>query len=148
MEHSYDGDWGNDEYWLAEHGFDPDVEGWNYDFFDRNVRDRTVVSQEARLLVEELVVGAYWKRLEEEDNAAGYLFGGDATDLNGRYEIDNLAFYGQYGLDLSEKLRLEVNARLDRNDTAYEGTTTNYGADSTSTAFAVRSMVGRRQSGP
>ena len=142
LEHSFDGDWGNDEYWLAEHGFDPDVEGWSYDFFDRNVRDRTVVSQEARLLVEELVVGAYWKRLEEEDNAAGYLFGGDATDLNGRYEIDNLAFYGQYGLALGEKLRLEVNARLDRSDTAYEGTTTNYGADSTSTAFAVDQWLG------
>ena len=93
-------------------------------------------------MVEELVVGAYWKRLEEEDNAAGYLFGGDATDLNGRYEIDNLAFYGQYRLALSEKLRLEVNARLDRNDTAYEGMTTNYGADSTSTAFAVDQWLG------
>ena len=143
LEHSFDGDWGNDEYWLqAPYNFDPDVEGWSYDFFDRNVRDRTVLSQEARLLVEELVVGAYWKHLEEEDNAAGYLFGGDATDLNGRYEIDNLAFYGQYGLALGEKLRLEVNARLDRNDTAYEGTTTNYGADSTSTAFAVDQWLG------
>ena len=124
LEHSFDGDWGNDEYWLqAPYNFDPAVEEWSYDFFDRNVRDRTVLSQEARLLVEELVVGAYWKRLEEEDNAAGYLFGGDATDLNGRYEIDNLAFYGQYGLALNEKLRLEVNVRFDRNDTAYEGTT-------------------------
>ena len=143
LEHSFDGDWGNDEYWLqAPYNFDPDVEGWSYDFFDRNVRDRTVLSQEARLLVEELVVGAYWKRLEEKDNAAGYLFGGDATDLNGRYEIDNLAFYGQYGLVLGQGLRLEVNARLDRNDTAYKGTTTNYGADSTSTAVAVDQWLG------
>ena len=143
LEHSFDGDWGNDEYWLqAPYNFDPDAEGWSYDFFDHNVRDRTVVSQEARLLVEELVVGAYWKRLEEEEDAAGYLFGGDATDLNGRYQIDNLAFYGQYGLALGEGLRLEVNARLDRNDTVYEGTTTNYGADSTSTAFAVDQWLG------
>ena len=142
LEHSYDGDWGNDAYWLQEHGFDPEEEGWSYDFFDRNMRDRTVLSQEVRLLVKELVVGAYWKRLEEEDNAAGYLFGGDATDLNGHYEIDNLAFYGQYGLVLAPRLRLEVNARLDRNDTAYEGTTTNSGADSTSTAFAVDQWLG------
>lgn len=142
LEHSFDGDWGNDAYWLQEHNFDPEAEGWSYDFFDRNVRDRTVLSQEARLLVEELVVGAYWKRLEEEDHAAGYLFGGDATDLNGRYEIDNLAFYGQYGLVLGAGLRLEVNARLDRNDTAYNGTTTNYGADSTRTAFAVDQWLG------
>ena len=142
LEHSFDGDWGNDAYWLQEHDFDPEAEGWSYDFFDRNVRDRTVLSQEARLLVEELVVGAYWKRLEEEDHAAGYLFGGDATDLNGRYEIDNLAFYGQYGLVLGAGLRLEVNARLDRNDTAYNGTTANYGADSTRTAFAVDQWLG------
>ena len=143
LEHSFDGDWGNDEYWLqAPYKFDPAAEGGSYDFFDRNVRDRTVVSQEARLLVAELVVGAYWKRLEEKDNAAGYLFGGDATDLNGRYEIDNLAFYGQYGLALGEKLRLEFNARLDRNDTAYAGTTANSGADSTRTAFAVDQWLG------
>ena len=142
LEHSFDGDWGNDAYWLQERGFDPEEEGWSYDFFDRNVRDRTVLSQEARLLVRGLVVGAYWKRLEEEDNAAGYLFGGDATDLNGHYGIDNLALYGQYGLALAPRLWLEVNARLDRSDTAYEGTTTNAGADSTSTAFGVDQWLG------
>lgn len=142
LEHSFDGDWGNDEYWLAEHGFDPAVEGWSYDFFDRTVRDRTALSQEVRLLAGELVAGAYWKRLEEEDEAEGYLFGGDASALSGRFELDNLAFYGQYALALSEKLRLEVNARFDRNDTAYEGTTAHSGAESTSTSLAAEHWLG------
>ncbi|NKB65726.1 MAG: TonB-dependent receptor [Candidatus Latescibacteria bacterium] len=129
LEHSFDGDWGSDQYWLQEpFNFDPAVEGWNYDFFDRNVRDRTTLSQEARLLVGDIVVGGYWKRLEEEDDAAGYLFGGDATDLVGRYQVDNLALYGQWGAELFPGLRLELNARLDRNDTAYKGDT-NGGAE-------------------
>ena len=135
LEHSFDGDWGNDQYWLREpFNFDPAVEGWNYDFFDRNVRDRTVLSQEGRLLVGDMVAGVYWKRLEEEDDAKGYLFGGDATDLVGLYEVDNLALYGQYGLALAAGLRLELNVRLDRNDTAYEGET-NSGSERTQ--FAV-----------
>ena len=70
------------------------------------------------------------------------MFGGDATDLNARYEIDNLAFYGQYGLHLAPKLRLEINTRLERNDTAYEGSTEYDGADRTSTVFAVDQWLG------
>ena len=136
--HSYDGDWGNEDFWKQEpYNFDPEEQGWSYDFFDRNERDRRVLSQEARLVATDLVVGAYWKSLEEEDDAEGYLFGGDASELNARYEIDNLAFYGQYGLPLGPKLRLDLNARLERNGTAYEGSTANYGADSTSTEFEV-----------
>ncbi len=143
LEHSYDGDWGNEDFWKQEpYNFDPEEQGWSYDFFDRNVRDRTVLSQEARLVVEELVAGAYWKSLKEEDDAAGYLFGGDATDLKASYEIGNLAFYGQYGLHLSPELRLEINARIERNDTAYKGSTANYGADSTSTVLAVDQWLG------
>ena len=143
LEHSYDGDWGNEDFWKREpYNFDPEEQGWSYDFFDRNLRDRRVLSQELRLVAAELVAGAFWKSLEEEDDAAGYLFGGDATDLNARYEIDNLAFYGQYGLHLAPKLRLEVNTRLERNDTAYEGSTENYGADRTSTVFSVDQWLG------
>ena len=47
--HAYDGDWANDEYWLIEHGFDPDIEGWNYSFYDSNYRIRNNFSQEFRL---------------------------------------------------------------------------------------------------
>ena len=135
LEHSYDGDWGNGEFWKREpYGFDPEEQGWSYDFFDRNLRDRTTFTQEVRLRREDpggrggLVAGAYLKSLAEEDDAAGYLFGGDATDLQSRFEIDDLAFYGQYGRELSRRWHLTLNARVDRNATSYEGAT-NAGAE-------------------
>ena len=135
VEHSYDGDWGNDEFWKQEpYGFDPDEQGWSYDFFDRNLRDRTTFTQEVRLLKEDrdgsgdLVAGAYLKSLRENDDAGGYLFGGDATDLQSRFDIADLAFYGQYGRELSRGWGLALNARVDRNATSYEGTT-NSGAE-------------------
>ncbi len=130
LEHSYDGDWGNDEFWKQEpYGFDPDEQGWSYDFFDRNLRDRTTFTQEVRLLKEDrggsgdVVAGAYLKSLRENDDAGGYLFGGEATDLQSRFDIADLAFYSQYVRELSRGWRLTLNARVDRNATAYEGTT-------------------------
>ena len=54
LEHSYDGDWGNGEFWKREpYDFDPEEQGWSYDFFDRNLRDRTTFTQEVRLRKEE-----------------------------------------------------------------------------------------------
>ena len=135
LEHSYDGDWGNDEFWKEEpYGFDPVEQGWSYDFFDRNLRERTTFTQEVRARRDDpggrggLVAGAYLKSLAEEDDAAGYLFGGDATDLQSRFDIDDLAFYGQYGRALSNRWHLTLNARVDRNATSYEGVT-NAGAE-------------------
>lgn len=135
LEHSYDGDWGNDAFWKQQpYGFDPEEQGWSYDFFDRNLRERATFTQEVRLRRKDpagrggLVAGAYLKSLAEEDDAAGYLFGGDATDLQSRFEIDDLALYGQYGRELSGRWQLTLNARFDRNATSYEGVT-NGGAE-------------------
>ena len=131
LEHSYDGDWGNDEYWSGDpFGFDPEVEGYRYDFFDRIRRERRTLTQEVRLLKsglrqggDELIVGVYLKDLRESDDAAGYLFGGDATDLDSRFDLDDAALYGQYGLDFSETLRASANLRVDRHAISYTGVT-------------------------
>ena len=131
LEHSFDGDWGNDEYWKQEpYNFDPEVEGWRNDFSDRTLRDRNTFTQEVRLLKDRvdgsgdsMVLGAYVKAQEERDGASGYLFGGDATDLNSTFDVDNLAFYGQYGRNLAARLRLSLNLRLDRNAIVYDGAT-------------------------
>jgi iron complex outermembrane receptor protein len=137
LEYSYDGDWGNDQFWLQEpYNFDPEQEGWRYDFFDRTVRERDVFTQEVRLLSERLVndtdngaIGLYFRRLEETDDANGYLFGGDATDLIGTFGVDNLAFYMQYGREIFPRLRLSLNLRGDRSSITYDGVT-NSGAES------------------
>ena len=39
--HSYDGDWADDTYWYNNHNFDPEVEGWSYEFFDSNKKKPT-----------------------------------------------------------------------------------------------------------
>jgi outer membrane receptor protein involved in Fe transport len=132
LEYSFDGDWGNDPYWLAEpFNYDPAVEGFNYDFFDRTLRQRDTFTQEIRLINKGLgggnsqaLIGAYFKDLQEQDNATGFLFGGEAEQLTSTFEIDNLAFYGQYSRTLAD-LRLSLNLRLDRNKTRYDGTTDN-----------------------
>ena len=144
LEHSYDGDWGNDEFWKQEpYGFDPEEQGWSYDFFARNLRERTTFTQEVRLLKEDrggsggLVAGAYLKSLRENDDAGGYLFGGDADSLQSRFDIADLAFYGQFGRELSPRWRLTLNARLDRNATSYEGAYKNDDAELNPVEFEV-----------
>jgi iron complex outermembrane recepter protein len=130
--YSYDGDWGNDEYWAEQpFGFDPEAEGWRYDFFDRTQRRRNVFTQETRLLRRDAVLGIYAKVLSESDDAEGYLFGGDATDLASTFDVTDLALYGQYGMRFNKGLSLSLNLRLDRHDTAYDGAT-NGGAQETS----------------
>lgn len=129
VEYSYDSDWGNDTFWAgAPFDFDPDVEGWRYDFFDRILRQRTTWTQEARLLADHLpgaggdgVIGFYAKRLREEDEATGYLFGGDAADLQSDFDIDNLAVYGQWQRSVPGDVQLLLNLRTDRHSTQYQG---------------------------
>ena len=89
--HAYDGDWANDEYWFIEHGFDPDIEGWNYSFYDSNYRIRNNFSQEFRLSNQKYILGLFYNKLKETDDAVGYLFGGLADEADGEYEFQKLA---------------------------------------------------------
>ena len=80
LTHSYDGDWADDTYWYDNHNFDPEVEGWSYEFFDSNTKNRTSLMQELRTSIGSFIIGGYYKNLEEQDNASGYLFGGGASE--------------------------------------------------------------------
>ena len=61
--HAYDGDWADSTYWHDNHGFDPAVEGWAYEFYDKNERYRANLSQEIRLSLGSLILGGYFKHL-------------------------------------------------------------------------------------
>ncbi len=129
LDYSYDGDWGNDAFWASEaYGFDPQVEGWHYDFFDRTLRQRTSISQEVRLRGGRALFGLYARALREEDDAVGYLFGGAASDLQARYDMGNIAFYGQWERALSSAWQLMLNARFEHSTIDYSGQT-NGGVD-------------------
>ena len=138
-DYSFDGDWGNGDYWRqAPFNFDPEVEGYAYDFFDDMDRERTTWTQEARLVHTNLpafggrgVVGIFARGLQEDTDARGYLFGGDAADLVSTFDVDEVALYTQHHRSLTKSLRLTATARADRNRTDYSGDTNN-GAESVS----------------
>ena len=121
--HAYDGDWANDNYWFSQHGFDPDIEGWNYKFFDRNERKRENIVQELRLLHKKYTFGLYYKKLIEEDNAIGYLYGGLGDEAFSKYDFTAFASYLQSQFKLTKKTTIDFNLRLEENEYKYSGKT-------------------------
>ena len=119
--HAYDGDWADSTYWHDNHDFDPAVEGWAYEFYDKNERNRANLSQEIRLSMGSIILGGYFKHLIEQDEAKGYLFGGVATDAISHYDFQVTAGYAQYGLDLTSSLKLKANVRFENNSIIYDG---------------------------
>ena len=119
--HAYDGDWADSTYWHDNHDFDPAVEGWAYEFYDKNERNRANLSQEIRLSMGSIILGGYFKHLIEQDEAKGYLFGGIATDAISHYDFQATAGYAQYGLDLTSSLKLKANVRFENNSIIYDG---------------------------
>ena len=128
LTHSYDGDWADDTYWYDNHNFDPEVEGWSYEFFDSNAKNRTSLTQELRASIGSFIIGGYYKHLKEQDNASGYLFGGVATEGTGAYDFNVLAGYAQYAYHFSSVLRLIGNFRYETNKIIYNGTYLGYDA--------------------
>ena len=121
--HSYDGDWANDEYWLTQHGFDPDVEGWSYSFYDSNKRKRNNFTQEFRLSNQQYTFGGYFSKLNEKDKASGYLFGGLADEASSAYDFQKSAAYFQSFFYLSEAITLDFSIRIEDYYYKYSGET-------------------------
>ena len=119
--HSYDGDWANEEYWFVEHGFDPNVEGWSYSFYDSNKRKRYNFSQEFRLFNEKYILGLYYNKLKETDDAVGYLFGGLADEADSKYEFQKLAAYFQSFYSITNKIIFGISFRLEDYLYKYKG---------------------------
>ncbi len=121
--HAYDGDWGNDDYWLQEpYNFDPNVTYWKYEFFDSTARKRVNKTLEGRVSYGDVVVGYYTKKLEEKDNASGWLYGGDAAQAASEFTFDVSAIYGQFDPQVTDKLKLLINIRKESNEITYYGT--------------------------
>ena len=120
--HAYDGDWANDGYWYEKYGFDSEIEGWSYNFYDKNIRDRKNFTQEVRIAINEVIFGIFYKDMEEKDQANGYLFGGLATDAYGQYDFKVTSSYFQVSHDLSSRIKFSTNFRIEKNIIGYEGT--------------------------
>ena len=125
--HSYDSDWGNYSFWFDEpYNFNPDVEGYQYDFFDsfdREIDTRTVdlrfrsnVKNNNKV---DYVFGIYNSNYEETTDAAGYVFGGSATGLSTGYDIVSKSLYGELAYNFENSSTLSVGFRHEARDIDY-----------------------------
>ena len=118
-EHSYDGDWGNSDFWSQA---PYNVDGWDYSAIETTLRDRSTFTQEFRLLENinnrsSFVLGIYFKNQIENYDLNGY-WGGDYS-LAGKFENLNIAGYFQMDKTLSNEINFIINARLDHNRINY-----------------------------
>jgi iron complex outermembrane receptor protein len=126
---SYDGDWGNDDFW-QQYG------DYIYDYEYINPRERNNLNQELRLLSSPLgrlfndstdwVLGVFWQRLEEDNQISSTGIYDDSGEENycppcltdrqisSEYKADTLALFGTLDADLSENLGLSIGLRYER----------------------------------
>ncbi len=125
--HSYDGDWGNNQYWMQEpYSFNPEITGWEYDFFDSTARKRDSQTIEGRLDFGSFLLGIYSNSMKEEDDAIGYLYGGDASLASSSFDFDRLAIYGQFKFSISQRLKVIGNLRQEKSKISYYGNASYY----------------------
>jgi iron complex outermembrane recepter protein len=130
--YSFDGDWGNDPFWLATAGVAPN------DYFQSDNRTRRTLAQDMRLIGDpsnplfgrlRWLVGAYALHLTESDrqlfvwNAydAGPTGGPGAgsNGLDSHYAATNLALYGSLETDLGARSTLSGGLRVERRAADY-----------------------------
>jgi outer membrane receptor protein involved in Fe transport len=114
MDYSFDGDWGNDDFW-GENG--------PYDFTETIGRSRRNISQEFRLRGGEpansWVAGVYALQLRERYSLLD-LYNGDVyRALDSNFRALSLAVYGQRDRKLSSTLALSSGMRIERRDARY-----------------------------
>lgn len=131
---SFDGDWGNDDFW-QQYG------DYIFDFEYINPRERSSISQEFRLLSTpkgrlfndstDWVMGVFIQRLEEDNQISSTGIYDDSgeekfctpclTDrqIRSEYEADTLALFGSLDTRLSEKMELSIGLRVERWEASY-----------------------------
>ena len=137
--HAYDGDWGNDDYWLQPpYYFDPNITYWNYEFYDSTARNRLNKTIEGRIRYGDIVVGYYAKSLLEKDDANGWLYGGDASSATSQFDFNVSAVYTQIEKKLFNKFVLLATVRKETNSIKYEGKANYYGEPLDFVSFNVK----------
>src|ERR1700728_1585240 len=130
--YSFDGDWGDDPYWLATTGYAP------YDYFQSDNRTRRTLAEDLRLIGDpsralfgrlRWLAGVYALRLTESDRQA---FVWDAFDagpnggpgagssgLNSKFTATNVALYGSLDADLGALSTVSGGLRLEQRAANY-----------------------------
>jgi len=132
---SYDGDWGNADFW-RQYG------NYSYDYVYVNPRQRRSLNQELRLLSSpdgrlfgdstEWVLGAAWQRLEEDNDISSTGTYDDSAEENycapcltnrqisSRYKARTVALFGSLDVHLNARLTFSAGMRYERWDARYD----------------------------
>ena len=111
---------------INDFSFDPIASGYEYDFFDQTKRSRQTDTHEIRFHNDEtnkisMLFGLHSTVTNEKDTAEGWLFGGDASNINSHFNIANIAGYGQFIYLIKHRTRIIFNLRSERHTIAYNG---------------------------
>ncbi|MCP4412881.1 MAG: TonB-dependent receptor [Gammaproteobacteria bacterium] len=120
IEHSFDGDWGNDDSWGV---YGP------YDFTSDNQRQRKSWSQEFRFKSTpegalnngktDWLVGLYILDMEEDNVITEFYNGGLVREIDSSYEATNTAIFTEITQHLSNSMDLSVALRFENRDASY-----------------------------
>lgn len=115
---SFDGDWGNPEYW-GENG--------PYDFTSDTDRERSTNTQELRVLSKpaqqpgdmDWVAGLYRQNLDEHNDIIDYYNGSVYRDFNSSFDAQTTAVYAQTHWLVSQATDISVSLRRERREARY-----------------------------
>ncbi len=132
---SFDGDWGNDDFW-QQYG------NYIYDYEYLNPRERSSLNQEFRLLSSpegrlfndstDWVLGVFAQRLNEDNQISSTGIYDDSGEENycppcltdrqirSEFEADTLAVFGSLDAQLGEKTELSFGLRYERWEASYD----------------------------
>ncbi len=128
IEHSYDADWGQDDYWSEIAGFE-----MQYDYTSRTERERSGLSQELRLLSPagaslDYALGAWFLNLQEDNDRIdrglyaepGYAPGPSEDRFNSRFGADSLALFGELSRSFAADWQVTVGLRWEQRKADYD----------------------------
>ena len=119
LEHSYDSDWGNFDFWSSTpYDWDTTLYGYQYEFYQKELRTRENNTSELRLITKFPnflnSIGYYIKNLNEEDEATGWILGGEDIHLNSKFNITTKGFYTETkNYDKKNNFNLTFNTRTE-----------------------------------
>jgi len=118
--YSFDGDWGNDDYW-GEYA--------PYDFTSDTDRERTHFSQEFRLLSNQSsrlfdntdwLVGLYYLDTAEDNTILDLYNGFVDRELSSQFDSESLALFAQFDTHLNDANTLSTGLRFETRDANYQ----------------------------
>jgi len=108
--YSFDGDWGNDDYWGE---FSP------YDFTSSNLRNRTHLSQEFRFIADHWLFGIYALKLRENNLINEFFNSSVYKNLNSNFTATSVAAFAEVNQSLSPSTEIVAGVRFENRSADY-----------------------------